>query len=43
MLEKIKYFFRVVYQVLLIDSKNRYEAINDFEHQKKTEKMENNL
>lgn len=35
MLEKIKYFFRVVYQVLLIDSKNRYEAINDFEYQEK--------
>lgn len=41
MLEKIKYFFRVVYQVLLIDSKNRYEAINDFEHQENAEKLEN--
>lgn len=29
LLEKVKYFFRVIYVVLFIDSKNRYEECKE--------------
>lgn len=36
LLEKVKYFFKVIYAVWFVDSKNRYKEIED-------KNLENNL